>query len=486
MAASPKSAQPRRPRRNIVRPNLNIDLLAKTTEQQQPYAPSGLVSAILNSQSTVEPFITLDLGTSSSKICLTTRDVNTTHHMLRQTEPTQILGYKQKPYISSDVGIRRDDSHQGATPYRLVFGSELEQGLECGDFNPEDVFRCLKNEIVETGGIDSPMEGIAEDVAQLQARNGKKLDQSPSPLDVRVQYPRDDQVHIRRIKEPTDLLTEVWRYPRELLLEKQQKDLGTSDEHLMRVFRKSRIAVPLPTMWGPATINRFLSMLKESGYPETTITVSEGKSAALFEILSPDCAISRDIEEMGDEALTKYSKTAIVLVDGGKGTLNITVLVPYQLGARVRVREIVKPIGSFSGSHRLNRLFLAEVKRIITWQRFVQQLDISEEAFEDFLDTRFERIKEQFRNQTASHEIRKDGLRLPEGQDFGEIKVVWNKLKVERYVWHRLIKCRANGPSDPWLSVFSGHMSPKSSHLSSSKSKQRGSGRSEERSSNTW
>jgi hypothetical protein len=272
---------------------------------------------------------------------------------------------------------------------------------------------------------------------------------------------------------------------RGLLLEKQQKDLGISDEHLMGVFRKSRIAVPLPTMWGPATINRFLSMLKESGYPETTITVSEGKSAALFEILSPDCAISRDIEEMGDKALTKYSKTAIVLVDGGKGTLNITVLVPYQLGARVRVREIVKPIGSFSGSHRLNRLFLAEVKRIIPWQRFVQQLDISEEAFEDFLDTRFERIKEQFRNQAASHEIRKDGLRLPEGQDFGDIKVEGNKLKIERYVWHRLLKCRANGPSDPWSSVSSEHMSPKSSHLSSSKSKQRGSGRSEERAFNT-
>ena len=250
---------------------------------------------------------------------------------------------QQDKTLRSDVAIYRSE-----TGLRLAFGIEIKTLLKNKICAPEDVFTMLKMEIVPDADDAYSSTGDAEILAAIKNRHRDTLSRFGSKVAVIVQYPGDPQEYTRTLRTTEDLELEFLRFFWKSIFVQVVHNTSLSREHveLALQMRRVRVAISVPTTWGNLTINRYLEMLDEAGFPTNTITLSEPKSAAIFNSI---IATNNLRQQSGlATAIPTLLKTTTIWAEIGCATLDLAV---------TRISE-VEPFAKLGRARACERLYV--------------------------------------------------------------------------------------------------------------------------------
>jgi hypothetical protein len=366
--------------------------------------------------------IGIDFGSSKSKFCHGILDQDTPHDNLKRCDKTKLYG-PGEDFLISDIAIKthRDNNGQ-ATHHSLVFNRDIQEELERETIFEEDVIRAVKVEVIGENGLELCCPGDADAVHQLQKENKDRLNKFKLPLKVEVQYP-GEPLSTKVIRKPKDLLVIALRYLWLTVVEdvKVYKGFNTTQfEELLA--NKVAVEVSIPTAWRNETIEAYIAVLIDAGFPDCTTTLSESKNAAIFNLIHDYGSV-----EAAENGFAKQKSRKLVVVDIGKMTADVSVILSWVEKRRVKVGEPVLAIGSLAGSHALDRIFVKRCREWMgsSWNDLVHQLENTfgerGRSFEDadlerVLALGFEKAKEKFEaSETAigTTWVKLPGLRLP-------------------------------------------------------------------------
>ena len=405
-------------------------------------ASQGIVQHLLDPASSAVLYLTFDYGTTTATGIVNIIPSDTPHSRLALA-PYHVEPVQHQNFVHSEVGILHEpDLAQGDTRYRLIFGRELQNQLQSGACTRDHVFNMLKYEGVSDSELEKCSFEDAADMIFLKKRNREKLSEYSLPLVVHVDYGDSSGTSVRTICEPEDLLVEFFRYFCHLLKQTIRKNYHISEQDLEGILNnpdKVMFGASLPTIWPDATIEHYGDLLRKSGFPQT-ITLSEAKSAAIFAAITENAKFQSQMELLGPEnALALVLGTVTLLADLGGGTADIASIRQYENCEKVRLGEPVPARGSMCGSHRMNRIFLSQMKLEWIgagyWEALVNELKaqgVPETVFIERLLDGFEQVKINFDNQSDQYAVIMPNVRLPEGFVLPDVVIRSNSFYLRR------------------------------------------------------
>ena len=219
--------------------------------------------------------IGLDIGTKFSSACWQRLPRNATLKPGQLIE-TRNIRVEGKHRIPTEAAIVVDEDTGKA---HMVFGYAGDESLRCGMIEDKSVFRLLKLSLVPE--FEDELAEDALMMAVVRTTHEAALEASPKD-DVQV-FCEFDQTHkaCPRISDVSDVFREYLGYLWDKIKLDIQQVSNLASEDLQRIFtsEKTAVALAVPAIWSPSTIDQFKKLLVAAGLPNIHI-VSKPKCAA--------------------------------------------------------------------------------------------------------------------------------------------------------------------------------------------------------------